>query len=333
MPESLVSAWTAGLTEAVSCLEWAPDGSSLAIGCMDGTATLLDAGDGSDTTLENRHSAVLSLAWCPDGRRLALGRQDGRVSIAGRSGKGKLTRLRGWAESLAWAPDRRSVAAAAGFDASVIGLDGRILAEYPFHPGWVNDVAWDKTSGELMVATAGGVRFYDPAVSGSKPAGAAPSTGTVLALAPSPNGRLVAAGLLDSCLVWRMSDGSCTDLTGSEGAVEHLSWRSDGGRLAVGAHDELTIWSVVEDKITAEGRVNCEGTDGCPGGIGFHPSLPLVAWGGAGGAICIYAPEVRPEPVTVGRVASEISGLCWHPYGLRLAVGTRGGEIYCFELP
>jgi hypothetical protein len=226
------------------------------------------------------------LAWSPDGRWLAAGDEGATLTIMGPAESVTETWLPGRATAVVW-PDRAEVAVAAGLGAIVVDAGGRMVAHYVMHPGRVNDVAWDPVGGDLLVASAGGIRFYDPAGSGIDPVAIAPSPGTVLSLAVSPGGELVAGGRLDGCvIVWHLDGGTAQELTGSEGGVEHLSWRCDGRQLAVAACGELTVWSLDEGQVLEEGLIHCPVIGGPRGAPRLRTLAPLAGMGRPRGGGC-----------------------------------------------
>jgi WD40 repeat protein len=320
--------WKTALRDCVTSLAWDPAGLRLAAATLAGEVEVFAAAGGSPRSSAIRGEGVSTLAWSPDGQWLAVGHHGATLAIMGAGSRVTELSLPAWATAVAWCPERGEVAVGAGLAAMVAEPCGRVVAEYPMHPGRVNDVAWDAAGGDLLVASVGGIRFYDPSGSGIDPVAVAPSPGTVLRLAVSPCSELVAGGRLDGCVVvWKLEGGSAQELTGSEGGVEHVSWRCDGRRLAVAAYDELTVWPLVDGEVLQEGLVHCPVAGGPAGAVAFAPSSPLLAWGGRGGAVTVWSPGLDEQPVAQTILEGDVTALGWHPGGGRLAVATVAGSV------
>ncbi|MEX2587821.1 MAG: hypothetical protein WD602_07520 [Actinomycetota bacterium] len=321
------------MPDAVTHLAWSLEGSSLAAGCLTGEVLILRYDGAVKHRLCAGSQAVSSLAWSSDGYWLGTGSRDGTLTMLGPGGIVERLELGCWIQSAAWAPDRSILAAAAGNNVYVLDTGGHRLAGYLLHPGRVNHLCWDPTSSDLLAATVGGIRFYDVALASTDPVGLAPSSGTILTIAPSPQADLVAAGRSNgSVIVWRTEGGGATVLTGSKGGVSLLSWSADGDRLAVAAFDELTVWRCVHRDFDTEGRINLPVPPGAPGSIAYHPSLPILAWGGEQGRIGLWAPALSTEQLAGYRLTGDVTALCWHPNGRALAAATSVGEIEMLEV-
>lgn len=321
---TLRTSWELQLRDRVSTLAWSPGGDSLAAGSLGGDAVLVAADDGSRRAMADHDGGVLSTAWSPDGRGVAVGGQDAMVSVASRTGVRRWsTGCRDWVGALAWG--RKGLAAAAGPDVVVLAEDGGLVADYPLLPGHVNDLAWDDRTGHLAVALRSGVHWYDPPRPGL--AASVASVGTVLSLAPSPDGTVLAGGKLNGAVVlWTVSTGRGIVLSGYRGGVRRLSWRADGAQLAVAAHGETSVWSLRDGRPNGE-PIGLLELQPAAGGLGFHPYLDLLATGGADGEVCLWRPGRTGEPAASTSVGAEVTALAWHPTGDGMAVGTAEGGV------
>lgn len=173
MPE-LCTVWEATLADSVTALRWDPGGYRLAAGSLGGDIVVFGATGGFPRSSAGRGEGISAMAWSSDGRWLAVGDHGSTLTIMGPKGLVVETPLAGWASAAAWAPDRAEVAVAAGLGVTVVDASARLTAEYPMHPGRVNDVAWHPASGDLLVASVGGIRFYDPGAPGMEPTALAP---------------------------------------------------------------------------------------------------------------------------------------------------------------
>ena len=334
MTDAMVLHWTRELPDAVTCMSWQSIGDRLAAGAGSGEMCTFDADAGSEhfRLPRTEGAGALSLEWSATGEHLAIGRRDGTLHLLDAEGL-KRVDLGGWICSARWAPRRPVVAATAGRDVYIVQLDGRVLKRYPLEAGFANQLVWSPDGDELMVAGPGGVRFYDTDIEESQPASKAPSTGTVLTLKLSPDGRLLAAGKLNGSVdVWDLETGVATTLTGSEGGVKFLSWSSDGSLLAVAAFDEVTVWRISEGEFSPDGLVHLPVPGGPPGALAFHPWLNVLAWGGAGDTVGLWSTESKEGPMGEIAVPGDVTSAEWNPLGDRLAVGTCLGTVACAVL-
>lgn len=333
MCDPLSARWQHRMQESVTALEWQPCGMGLAAGSLSGELVVVDSVEGDLSTVTHLDADVLSLKWSLDGELLAAGARDGTLVICQQGSVRCLKNLGRWASAISWAKHRPWFAVAAGPNVYVLDEAGSICAEYLMHPGYVNDVAWED-SGHLLTASVGGIRFYEPESSYRSPVAFAASTGSILKIAQPFAGALIAAGKSNGCVVvWNVEGGSGTVLSGSDGAVEHLSWSPDGRRLAVAASDELTIWRCRGGEMVTEEMISCPVTPGCPGGVAFHPWRDLIAWGGEDGLVRIWDPDRSAAgPVGEYRVEGDVTCLEWHPADDWVAVGSSAGFVTCLGL-
>jgi len=315
----------------VSTLTWSAGTDALVAGSLGGDAVLLSADDGCPTRLPGGDGGVLAAAWSPDGGAVAVGAQGGCLTVwlaQDAAGSWSID-LGDWVGALAWAPDGQALAAAAGPDVRVLGRDATLVVAYPFLPGHVNDVAWQR-SGRLAVALRGAVRFYEPPE--PEPVAEAPTASTVLSLAVSADDAMVAGGKLNgSILLLTPSRGKGLSLSGYDGGVRALAWRADAARLAVGAHGETSVWRVADGVPVGE-PVEVLRSEPAPGGLAFHPYLDLLATGGADGTVALWLPGVTDTTVGSISLGEEVSALAWQPTGDALAVGTADGRAVLLEL-
>src|SRR5207253_1255104 len=103
----------AGHTSDVTCLSFAPDGSTLASGSSDGTVRIWALrGDRTGTQLAmiGRGDSVDALAYSPDGKRLAVGTDVGRLVVydAASHDEAYSKQIDRGIWALAWSPDGKT---------------------------------------------------------------------------------------------------------------------------------------------------------------------------------------------------------------------------------
>jgi WD40 repeat protein len=277
----------------VTCLAYAPDGRTLASGHLSGRICRWDLRRGTlivELTVET--AVPCALAFTPDGRRLAVGawggcvlydiaRDDSRLFSHGRGGKC----------SLAFSPDGRTLYFGGSLDEEIVGWDTAsgevrvrltgngegifVLAHAPYVAelaaggagGWVN--VWNVTDGHLDLD-------MHPT-----------STGSVHALAYSPDGSFLASGGKDRRVtIWDAATSySLGVLEGHTGTVWALAFADEGRSLLSGAADgTIRVWDPFSGRLQraldwqfGDVRQMAIAPDGMTAAVsGFGPSI--VIW-------------------------------------------------------
>jgi WD40 repeat protein len=324
--------WSAALGDFVSVLEWAPDGSRLAAGSLDGESVLIDPSSGDIASrLPDHEFGVLSCAWRPDGEQVAVGGHDGRVHVADVDGQVVASvDLGAWVAALAWRPDGSQLAAGAGRRLHVLDPMGTSLLESEEVASTITAVAWAVNKRRVAAACYGGVGWYE-VEHGSEPAKRFDWKGSVLCLAPSPDGRWLTVGAQDNTVhIWRLWSAEELEMNGYPTKVEHLAWHHGSRWMAVGNLGEITIWDFGGKGPGGRRPQQIDAHRRSISALAYQPSGDLLVSGARDGELIIWD--------TSGKVATEmarrshpeaIASISWSPDGGRLAVATADGRVDC----
>lgn len=151
----------------------------------------------------------------------------------------------------------------------------------------------------------------------------------------SPDGAYLVCGLQENALHgWRLSDAGDIEMGGYPGQPRSLAFSSDGAFLASSGSPRVVCWRF--DPPAAGGQpTEC----GLPSSrmpvcqVACHPRHPLIAAGYHNGAVLLCQPGREDVLFAKGSSGGSVSALAWSNDGLRLAVGTQGGEIGVVALP
>jgi WD40 repeat protein len=327
---ALDEAWSIATDEYPTALAFASDGRCCAIGDAGGTVVVVDAAEGRVLA---RHSAdaagVLALAWQPGTRRLAVGGQSGVVALYGADGCEAETPLDGgWLERLAWQPDGRRLVAVQGRTLHQLDADGRRLASSAPQASTLTGLAFRAGGRQIVTCCYGGVAVHD--------AGSLAVTrrfrwnGSLIALALSPNDRVVAAGLQDATVhFWRFADGRDAQMSGYAMKPKSLAFSADSQWLATSGGPAVIVWPF--DGRGPEGRepLLLPEHPAPVEWVAYAPRSAGLVSGCRAGELRLWVPPVRREPLAVKPLGHAVAGLAWGADGddERLAVADAGGTV------
>jgi WD40 repeat protein len=198
--------------EAYRCPAFAPDGTSLAVGCIDGSIQVLDMpGARSRYVIRAYRDKIARLAFSPNGRVLASTSMPGEVKLwdplTGRE-LGHIDVAPGRFQALAFAPDGRSLALAQWLpnQGEILIWDleaGRPRARLAGHIDGIGQLAFSR-DGRFLVSGSRdrSVMFWDPET-GARLATIRDAGGIVNALALTPDGLHLAFVAGDDTVRWR----------------------------------------------------------------------------------------------------------------------------------
>jgi WD40 repeat protein len=246
-----VSALAVWQENTVTDLAFSPDGQTLAVGVLDGTA-LYELPSRERSRFLESDEQVLKVAFSPDGSWFATGNRVG-TEDAGFGGRVSLWRAPNWERLGPLYADPRVVSSVA------FSPDGKTFAAAFASPQFEDDRIdfWDTRTWEISRTL---------------------QLGTVLNVAFSPNGSVIAT-VPDryAIKVWRVKDGKLLDslFTSFTGAVNCLEFSGDGNLLATGHYDgTIRLWDINTGQIFFE-----IGTPGVVESLAFSSDGKLLASG------------------------------------------------------
>jgi small GTP-binding protein len=269
----------------VHCLEWLPDGSTLASSSSDRTIRLWNAETGRLLRTFGGHAyAVDSLAASPDGTMLATGAGTNKIRVweigSGKQNQTLEVRWSFLSHGLAWSPDGRVLASADRegiiclWDVETGVLDRKLQA----HTNAVTDIKWSPDGRTLASASTDETICLWNYSSGELIQKLIGHSGSIRCIEWSPNGKALTSGGSDNAIrIWDAHTGQTTTiLERHTNIILSLSFSFDGRLLASKSYDgHVRFWRC--DNWESVAVVDEESSRAWPTGLAFHPSLPVLA--------------------------------------------------------
>lgn len=327
--------WRAQVDDYATSVGFSADGSLLAVGAASGDVQVFDGRTGQLRWTTTAHpGGVLALQWSPAACVLATSGQDGaaRLYLEDGAGLAELPGKAAWVEQLAWSPDGGKLATASGKTVRLWTADGSPLLETEAHTSAVTGLAWSKAGDRLATCCYGGVHLWD--VAANKKARHLPWKGSLIALAWSPNDKVIACASQDcSVHFWRLGTGNDSEMKGYAFKPRALAWDSQGSLLATSRDATITCWDFTGKGPEGTRPIQLEGHKTQVTHLAFSPRKAFLASGCQDPSILVWQPRKGRKPIGYAFLEDEISGLVWEP-GLRsVAAIDAAGHVGCWPPP
>ncbi|HKB02190.1 MAG TPA: WD40 repeat domain-containing protein, partial [Gemmataceae bacterium] len=285
--------WRHMLDDHVIAVGWSADGSRLAAASVAGPVTLFDVSSGVvKHTLPGHGFGTTALNWHPDGKRLATAGQDGKVRLWEASTGREVVALDGgaaWVEHVAWGPKGDFLVSAAGKKLRLWDREGNLAKAYPDALHTIADVVWSPLGKEFAAAGYGGVTFFRP--DADRPVNQFAWRGSVLALAWSPDGNMLAGGAQDATVhFWYMKTGEDLQMAGYPNKVRELSWDPMSRFLATGGGEAVVVWDCSADGPAGSKPLMFELHAKPLSAVAFQHRGPVLASGAPDGKVGFWYP-------------------------------------------
>lgn len=330
----LKARWRARLSEYAIGVSWSPGGRLLASATSTGEVTVFDGETGAVRwTRAVCAEGMSALAFGP-GDVLAVGAMDGTARLlAGDDGRelAALPHGKQWVEHVAWSPDGKWLATAAGRAMRLWTAKGEPWMETPAQESTVAGVSWRGDGSEVATAGYGGVRVWGLAERGSSRQ--LEWKGSLVSVAWSPDGELLACGSQDcSVHFWRTATDVDSEMTGYPLKVKALAWDGASKLLATGGDVDATVWKFEGKGPEGSKPVTLKGHEGPITALAFQRKGEALASGGADGVVALWEPRRGPTARgagfgEAGTEVAEVSGLAWRGDGKALASADGAGAV------
>jgi WD40 repeat protein len=344
--------------EALTSVQFSPDGRVLAAGGLEGGVTCWDVRTGRQLAHFVGHTSwVQSLAFSPDGKLLASGSGTLR-GPRGLFGNGHLSGTLTLRNLPQGTVRLRRTIPAEGINVLAAAPQGRLLA---FGTGDVQQQTghirlWDPETGkdtclrghrdgiQALAFSADGktlvsgsvdrqVILWDAATGRKKLV--LDQGAPVAAVALSPDGKLLAAaggggGQPDKAplVLWDVTTGTKLPLPGHEEGVEALAFSGDGTRLAAAGRDGTIHLQPLN---TAEASRALKGHAGAVRSLAFCPDGKTLASGSADRTVKLWDLATGQERLTLSDPAAAVTTVRFCNGGRSLIAGDQNGSVWIWS--
>ncbi len=359
----LTKHWAAVLDDYAIDLAWSPDGKKLAAASAAGPVSIFQLQAGERLHLLPGHEQGSNcLAWAPAAPPtnaaasantsatvsdassvvttsvLATGGQDGQVKLWDAAAGQHLASSKigsGWVEHVAWRARNRQatstdlLAATAGKQFSLIGVDGSIAHAFKPAPKTISALAWHPSGGCVAVAYFGGVCLWDS--DDFIVQKEFPYANGIHALTWSPDGKWLVSGNQDpSVHLWIPEKDVELHMSGYEGKVKSLSFDCSSRWLATSGGQDACLWDCAGEG--PEGREPVMLPHPARTSlVAFQNTHSLLATASEDGSVMVWSPE-RKQPLRATiRMPNAATKLVWSPDDKYLAIGSEQGAVYLLK--
>lgn len=332
----LVEHWKkSSCMDYVHDLSWSPNGHHIACADAAGSVSIRSAITGYLNEHWSAHRlGAQRVRWSATGNYLASAGQDGKAHIYDTNNYSKLATIDHgniWVDHIAWHGQRDCLLTAAGKQLKLSNTDGTLVQQFEDHNSTIADIAWHPVVPELFATSSyGGARLWNLKQTSHKRY--LEWKGSLLNIAYSPNGKVLAAGCQDGAAhIWLLPSGDDLFMDGYPTKVRELSWDSSSRYLATGGGADIIIWDFSGKGPAGSKPIVFPGHEAFISVLAFAPKGSKLASGGLDGSVMVWDLNAKKD-VLVASDDSEVSNLCWSPDGKQLAASFASGSIAIFNL-
>lgn len=236
-----------------------------------------------------------------------------------------------WPERILAAKGARRFLVGAGKRLLAINESAELEAELGSHQASIADMEWHPYKSQFITASYGEVKLWH--AERLDEIECLPWKGSILKVAMSPNGRILATGNQDATVhFWHLQNSKDSQMWGYPRKVRELSWSKDSRYLATGGGANVTVWDFSGKG--PEGSTPIELTTlGSPITIlSYEQEGNFLAGGTEHGHVFVWNPLKRDNVIALEMVTGAVSCLQWLPQKQGLLVASAEGDIRHLKL-
>ena len=285
--------------------------------------------------LSGNAGPVWSIAFTPDSETLAMSIDDGTVklwNIAEKRVRSTIKAHPGPVWGMSISHDGRLLATG-GDDSKVRVFDLASMSEVnSFETGYaIRTLAFSQSSNDVLIGGRTGQVEVWNTDSATKRLAAAGHTGTVVGVAFSPDGRMLASVSGDkTAKLWdAQTGGEQLTLQGHSGGIYGVAFSPDGSKVVTSGWDKtVRLWD------TASGSLQhtCEGHQGDVWAVAFSSSTPFASSVGEDRIVRVWHTEQKSEVASLAGHTASLYSVTFSRDGHYLASAGRDGTARVWDM-
>lgn len=299
-------------TNRVISVAWAPDGTRIASGGLDGTVQVWSAKDGQRQRTYRGHMRVFpapnvyTVSWSPDSTRIASAGNSATIHVWDATSGQKMQLYKGHSNILAnifhvsWSSNGKYIAS----------------TNMSLNPSEEAIHIWNAVDGHRLLKIDLRRTFTQTSSPGD--------------VAWSPDGQLIAGSWNTKVRIYRVDTGKhIFTYENHDDWVANVAWSPDGKYLVSSANEKIDVWEAATG-ITCVPYINHGGN---VRDVAWSPNGKYLASASNDRTVHVWESMTGKHILTYRGHTDEVTAVSWSPDGTRIASASNDGTVHVWQAP